>query len=128
MSILTHKVGKVEVAGVEIGELNNASLNITIDIAEKTKIGDTWKEQLALGKSWNVTLSLKYNPADPVQLSLRTEFIEGTGDIAQLDVYETDTEYFRGAAIITAFNVTKAINAIDVLSITFEGNGALAKP
>jgi len=126
MAIKTFKVGKVQINGSDIGEINNATLNITFDIGESTEIGDTWKEQIALGKSWNFSGSLLYNPADTAQLAMMTEFISGDGDIADIRMYEDATKYFSGACVITAFNVVKAINAPDTLSMTFEGNGALS--
>ena len=125
MAILTHKVGKVKIDANDLGEVNNAALSIVIDVAETTEIGDTWKENLALGKSWTLSCSLKYNPANAAQLALRTEFIDGDGALADVRMYEDAANYFSGAAVITSFNVTKAINAADVLAITIVGNGAL---
>ena len=126
MAIKTAKVGKVKINADDLGECNNATLNVIFDIGETTELGDTWKTQLALGKSWNLSVTVSYDPADTAQGAMRTEFISGDGAIASLLMYEDDTVYFSGAAVITAFNVTKAINAIDVLAMTFEGSGALS--
>lgn len=126
MAIKTHKVGKVSIDTDTLGECDNATLAITFDIGETTELGDTWKEQLALGKSWNLSVSAKYNPEDQAQIDMRTQLISGTGVIADLRMYEDDTWYFKGAAVITSYNITKAVNAIDVLSMTFEGSGLLA--
>ena len=125
MSILTHKVGKVKIDANDLGEVNNAVLSIVIDISETTQLGNTWKQNMALGKSWTLGGTLKYNPANAAQLALKTEFIDGDGELADVRMYEDDTNYFTGAAIITAFNITKAINAADVLAITIVGDGAL---
>lgn len=126
MAIKTAKVGKIQVDSNDVGEVNSATLNITIDIFEDTEIGDTWKTQLPLGKSWNLSASLSYDPDDTAQAALRTEFISGDGALADVRMYEDDTKFFSGAGVITAFNVTKGINAADTLSITIEGNGALS--
>lgn len=126
MAIKTFKIGKVKINSDDLGECDNASLAITFDIGETTELGDTWKEQLGLGKSWNLSVSVKYNPADTAQIAMRDEFMTGDGAIAALYMYEDATYYFYGAAVITSFNVTKAVNAIDVLSMTFEGSGVLA--
>lgn len=125
MAIKTFKIGKVQIDGNDVGEVDNATLSITFDIGETTELGDTWKEQLSLGKSWNLSLSLKSNPTDPAQAAMRAEFISGDGAVADIRMYEDATKYFSGASVITAFNITKSVNAIDVLAMTFEGNGAL---
>lgn len=126
MSIKTFKVGKVSIDTDDLGECDSATLTITFDIGETTELGNTWKEQLALGKSWNLSVSAKYNPANQAQIDMREEFMTGDGAIADIRMYEDNTWYFYGAAVITSFNVTKSINAIDVLSMTFEGSGILA--
>lgn len=126
MAIKTFKVGKVKIDANDLGEVDSATLSISLDIAETTELGDSWKSQLPLGKSWNLACSMKYNPDNTAQAALRTEFISGDGDLASVKMYEDAVKYFHGAAIITAFNVTKAINAPDVVSITIEGNGALS--
>ncbi len=126
MAILTFKVGKLQIDSNDVGEVNSMTLNITIDPGETTEIGDTWKTRNTLGKDWNVSGSLLYDPDDTAQAALRTEFISGDGALADVRIYEDDTKYFSGAAVITAFNVTKGINANDTLSITIEGNGVLS--
>ena len=126
MAIKTFKVGKLDVNGSDMGELDNMSLNITIDTADITEIGTTWAAAIALGKSWNVSGTAKYDPADTVQAALQQEFIAGDGDLASIKVYEDATKYYSGAAIITAFNITKAVGAVDVLAITLMGTGALS--
>lgn len=126
MSVKTFKVGKLDIDGNELGFLDNMSLNITMETGDTTSIGDTWAAAIPLGKSWNVSGSTKYDPADTAQLALMTEFISGDGDIAAVKVYEDATKYYSGAAIITAFNVTKAVGGVDTLSITLQGTGSLS--
>lgn len=126
MAIKTGKIGKLQIDTEDAGEVNNLTLTVTLDTGETTEIGDTWKTNLALGKSWTLSGTLYYDPADTVQLALMTEFISGDGDLADVRMYEDATKYFSGAGIITQFNVTKAINAADTLAITIIGNGALS--
>ena len=126
MAIKTFKVGKLEIDGSVLGSLDNISLNITIESGDTTAIGSTWAESIPLGKSWNISGSTKYDPADAAQLALMIEFISGDGDIAAIKVYEDASKFYSGAGIITAFNVTKAVGGVDTLSITIMGTGALA--
>lgn len=126
MAILTAKVGKVMIGAIELKETDNASLAITIDSGETTSIGQTWKTVMALGKSWTLSCSCKHNSGDSGQSSLRDEFISGDGEIADVKMYEDDSVYFSGPAVITSFNVTKAVGAIDTLSVTLEGDSTLS--
>ena len=126
MAIKTFKVGKLQVDSSDAGEVDNLSLNITIDAGDTTQIGNTWAEAIPLGKAWNVSGSLKYDPTDTVQAALQQEFIAGDGALADVRVYEDATKYYSGAGIITAFNITKAVGAVDTLAITIQGTGALS--
>ena len=126
MAIKTFKVGKLDINGSELGDLDNMSLNITLETGPTTSVGDTWASAIPLGKNWNISGSTKYDPADTAQLALMTEFMSGDGDLAAIKVYEDGSKYYQGAAIITAFNVTKAVGAVDTLAITLLGTGALA--
>ena len=126
MSVKTFKVGKLDINGSELGNLDNMTLNITLGTGVVTAVGDTWDSAIALGKAWDVSGSLKYDPADTAQLALMTEFISGDGDLANIKVYEDGTKYYDGAAIITAFNVVKGVGAVDTLAITLLGTGALS--
>lgn len=126
MAIKTFKVGKLQIDSSDAGEVDNMSLNITIEAGDTTQIGNTWAEAIPLGKAWNVSGSLKYDPTDTVQAALQQEFIAGDGALADVRVYEDATKYYSGAGIITAFNIVKAVGAVDTLAITIQGTGALS--
>lgn len=126
MAIKTFKTGKLQIDSSDAGEVDNLSINITIDAGDTTEIGTSWAEAIPLGKAWNMSGSLKYDPADTVQLALMTEFISGDGDLADVRYYEDGSKYYSGAGIITAFNVTKAVGAVDTLAITIQGTGSLS--
>ena len=126
MAIKTFKVGKLQIDSSDAGEVDNMALNITIEAGDTTEIGDTWAEAIPLGKAWNVSGSLKYDPTDTVQAALQQEFIAGDGALADVRVYEDATKYYSGAGIITAFNINKAVGAVDTLAITIQGTGALS--
>ena len=126
MAIKTFKVGKIKIDANDLGETESASLSIDLDTAEKTQLGDNWKSHLPLAKSWNLSITMKYNPDNTAQAALRTEFISGDGDLAAVAMYEDAVKYFHGAAIITNFSPTKTVNAPDMVSISILGNGALS--
>ena len=126
MAIKTYKVAKVTLAAAEISEVVNATLNITLENTDRTSFGDSWKEVGAQGKSWELSISFTYDPANAQQLSLQTEFISGDGDIADIRMYEDATKYYSGAAIITSFGITTAVGGDATVAATFVGNGPLS--
>ena len=126
MAILTSKVGKLQIGDSVLGVVQNATLSVTIDVAETTELGDTWKTNLALGKSWTLAASLLYDSANSGQALMRTEFMTGDGEVTGLKMYEDATKYFSGSAIITSFGITKGINAADTLSVSFVGDSTLS--
>lgn len=126
MAIKTFKVGKLQVNSTDVGEVENITLNITIESGDTQPIGTTWAEAIPLGKSWNISGTLKYDPDDTAQAALRAEFISGDGDLADVRYYEDGTKYYSGAGIILQFNVVKAVGAVDTLAININGTGALS--
>jgi len=50
-------LGGASITIAKVGSVHGWALNLTIDVAEKTAIGDTWKKNMALGKSAIVTLA-----------------------------------------------------------------------
>ncbi len=126
MAIKTFKVGKIKIDANDLGETESANLAIDLDTAEKTQLGESWKSHLALAKSWNLSITIKYNPDNAAQAALRTEFIGGDGDLADVRMYEDAAKYFSGAAIITGFGLSKVVNSPDMVTITILGNGVLS--
>ena len=125
MAIKTFKVGKVMIGASELANVQSATITINADMGETTAIGDTWKANLALGKSWTASVNCLYDPADTAQLLIQAEFISGDCDLADMKFYEDGTKYYSGASVITSCAVTKGINAIDTFTANFAGNGAL---
>ena len=128
MAIKTFTVANVKIngaAGTAIGNLDNASLTVTMDTAESTSLGDSWKKYLSLAKGWQLTISAKYDNTDDAATSLRTEFVSGDCVVTSVTMYETASCYFQGDTIVTNYSEGAAVNAPDTFSVTFMGNGTL---
>jgi len=125
MGILTSKVGKVKIGADEL-KCKSASLSITIDPGDISYIGTTWKRNLSLAKSWSLSLTFDYDSTDTAQVALRDELITGDGDIPSVSMYEDDTVYFDGAAQLGSWSHPKAAGALDIISVTLNGNGPLS--
>lgn len=129
MAIKTFTVANVKLngtSGTAIGNLDNAALTVSIDTAESTAFGDTWKKYLSLAKGWQLTVSAKYDNTDAAATSLRTEFVTGDCVVTSVTMYETASCYFQGDTIVTSYNENAAVNSADTFSVTFMGNGTLS--
>lgn len=128
MAIKTFTVANVKIngsSGSALSNIQNASLTVSLDTAESTAFGDTWKEYTALAKAWGLTVSVHYDNTDTTVSSLRTEFISGDGVVTSVTMYETASCWFQGDTILTGYNEGASVNGMDTLSLTFQGNGAL---
>jgi len=128
MAIKTFTIADVKIngtAGTSIGNTISATLTVNMDVAESTGFGDTWKEYIALAKSWNLSVNTNYDNADAGASSLRTEFISGDCVVTSVTMYVTGSSVFVGDTILTGYNEGASVNAPDTLALTFQGNGAL---
>ena len=129
MAIKTFTVANVKIngtAGTAIGNVDSAALTVSMDAAESTSFGDTWKKYLTLAKGWTLTVNAKYDNTDAAATSLRSEFITGDCVVTSVTMYETASCYFSGDTLVTAYNENAAVGSPDTYSITFQGNGTLS--
>jgi len=126
MAIKTFTVAAVKIGGTAIGNVENAALTVSMDSAESTSFGDTWKKYLTLAKGWQLTVSAKYDNSEAMATSLRTEFISGDCVVTSVTMYETASCYFSGDTIVTNYNENAAVGSPDTFSDTFQGNGTLS--
>ena len=129
MAIKTFTVANVKLngtSGTAIGNVENAALSVSVDSAESTAFGDTWKKYLTLAKGWTLTVSAKYDNTDAAATSLRTEFVTGDCVVTSVTMYETASCYFQGDTIVTNYSENAAVGSADTFSVTFQGNGTLS--
>ena len=127
MAIKTFRVGKVLIEGSQIFSLDNAALSITMGAGETTSIGEDWRDLIALGKQATLSLTCSYNPSDPTQAVLRTEFMTGDGAVSAVQMWEDASHYFAASGmLVTTCNITKAVGAIDKVNFTLEAKGAIS--
>ena len=129
MAIKTFTVANVKIngtSGTAIENVESAALTVTMDNAEATSLGDSWKKYLTLAKGWTVTVNAKYDNTDTAASSLRTEFISGDCVVTSVTMYETASCYFSGDTIVTNYSENAAVGSPDTFSVTFMGNGTLS--
>jgi len=131
MAVNTFKLGQVKVEGTKIAGLKNGTLTVTHNMESAMVVGDSWESNTILHGQWEVSLECDYDPDDTVQSALRTDFVAGGSGLLQsaVNMYtgsSSASTYFSGSAIITGATLTRAVGAVDKLSVTLAGQGALA--
>lgn len=128
MAIKTFTIANVKLngtSGTTIGNIKSATLVVTMDTAETTVFGNTWKTYLTLAKQWTLNVTTQYDNTDLGATSLRTEWLTGDCIVTSVTMFETASSVFIGDTILTNYNEGAAVNAPDTLAVTFIGNGAL---
>jgi len=124
MAALAGKAGKVILTAATIVNVNSWSVDISIDLADITSLGDSWKEQLPTLKEWSGTIECHFDPADTTgQNALRTAALAGTQ--VALQFYVDGTYYYSGNAYIASQGVETPVDDKVSISFEFTGDGAL---
>jgi len=131
MAVNTFKTGMVKIEGTQLAGLKNGTLTITHNTESGMVIGNAWESYVILHGQWEVSLECDYDPDDTVQGALRTDFAAGGSGLLQtaVSMYTASSSastYFSGSAVITGCTLTRAVGAVDKLSVTLAGNGALS--
>lgn len=125
MAIKTFTVANVKLngtSGTAIGNIKSAVLTVTVDTADTTSFGDTWKKYITLGKGWQVVVTAEYDNTDAAATSLRTEWITGDCVVTSVTVYETPSCYMQGDTILTNYSQNIGVGSEDTYTVTFLGN------
>ena len=129
MADTTFKIGKVLIEGTSVATgFISGTLTINHNVEETTAIGDSWRKGTMLGGQWEVALEFNYSPEDTALAALRTNFVAGGESCAltSIDLYEKAAScIWSGAALITGATFTKAVGAVDKLSISLQGQSTI---
>ena len=108
-----------------VGEVKSFDLNINSDLIESSRIGDSWKGNLAGLKSWDVSMVCNYDPSDDAQADL----IEGAEvDLALFAASDTSTmETFTGTAFVTSMSISVESTSVVSYNVTLTGDGTLTR-
>ena len=126
MAIRIPTAGHMNIENNAIGETFEGTITISQGMASTVPIGSTWENVHLMNKSWEMSVSCNYNPADAGQAALRTGVTSGDNIYTSLAFWEDACAYFSGSAILTSAVITKAVGSVDKLSLSFTGNGAVA--
>lgn len=126
MSIRVPTAGKVAIEGNTAGEFQSGDLNVAINIADTTPIGDTWDSGTEVGRGWTFNGEHNYDPANTAHAALITAITTGDAAFTTVAFYGTNAgNVFKGSAKLTSATITKSRGEPDKIRYSFRGNGAL---
>jgi len=112
-----------------IPERNEFSININVDSAEHkvfvASLADAWIEKARTWMSWSGSLSGYYDDADDTIFDTVV-----AGNVIKIRFYDsrnTATKYWEGDAILTSVDHSTGTDDFSMLSVDFEGQGALTR-
>jgi predicted secreted protein len=125
MAAIAGKGGSAKVGANTIASINNWSLDVTMNTAETTALGDSVKSHIATIYEWSGQLEGAFRVHDDTngQTALQTAFLAGTP--VTLNLYVNASNYYSGSAIITSMPVKVAVEDKVGISFAFQGSGAL---
>lgn len=109
-----------------VGEVKSFNLSINADRVEVSSIGSgAWKGSISGLKSWEVSLTCNYDPADAPQADL-IENAEVDLELAPSGE-TTGYEKFTGTAIVNSVSISVGENEVVTYEVTLTGDGALTR-
>lgn len=123
---LAGKGGKITFASGDVVDIDEWSIDISMDTEEITAFGDTTKKYLTTLPDWTGSCSGRFNAA-ATQKALRTALQSGTGDSAVVFTLATGVT-ISSTAIVTANNISAVVGGVIESSFDLQGNGELTLP
>ena len=110
-------------------ERNEFSINIAVDVAEHrpfvASLADAWVEKARTWMNWSGSLQGYYDDADDTIFDLMVN-----GAIILLRFYDSRanlTKYWEGQVLLTSVDHSTTTDDFSMLSVDFEGSGALSR-
>jgi hypothetical protein len=109
----------------KVAELNEYSIEFTLDTDEITEFGDNWKDYVIGCAGWSGSMSGSFDPSDTYQKELLDLMVAATpaGTLAD-GRFQLDTgDYVSGTIIITGVSISAPISGKVPVEFSFLGSG-----
>jgi len=128
MAVLSGKDGAVAVgvssSATMLTYVNSWTLNKSVDEYTQKPLSQEYTSRVTGHTDWTATIEFDLDNADAQQAELLTE---GSAVILYLYDDEDTPKYWTGTGVITAAPVTVSGTALNSVSVTVGGNGALSR-
>lgn len=121
----TGQEGTLTVNSVAIGQLQNISVDYTINTVESTVMGDNSKTFMAGLKEWTATATISYNPADQGAINTAINTDAEVAFLAYPGTSASGDPKLSGNVIITGLSVTSSTDSLVTGDISMQGSGDL---
>lgn len=126
MAVVHGKEGVVKFSTNDVGKITKIEVVQTVDVSDKTAMGDTWQDHNVGIPAWSGSVEGWYDPADTDgQASV------DVGDQVSIGFYVqgdgSGATYYSGTATVTNITIGAEITDNGKFSFAFQGAGALTK-
>ncbi len=129
MAIKKHTEGSLVVMSgishITVSEYISGTLTVTINTGDTSSIGTAWEAAVELGKGWEISAEMNYNPTDPGQALMMAKYLSQGSSFPNVQFYEDATGVHAGTALLTSAVITKSMGSVDKISVTLKGDGTL---
>lgn len=122
------KVCKVEKNNVVMAYSLGWSINISLDMSDKTAAGDAWKSALPGAAGWNGSFEAYFVAGNTEQKAFFDNLVNATPGTLLTDtkfLLDADTNAFTGNIYIHGMAVATQISSVVKATINFLGDGAI---
>ena len=120
------RVVRADKGGTDIANTTGVDWEATLDLADISAQGDTWKKWLPGMGEWGGTISALLDPSNTEQKALMDNIISATPGTLLTDVkieLEDSGDYVSGDIYIVGFPIRAGIGDKALCSFRFKGNG-----
>ena len=130
MATFTGQLGGVRIGSVNVAEVRNFEVDMQADTVEDTVMGDSWKSNKAIHKSWSASVECFY---DHTNTTGQNAF--PVGATVALELYPNalppgapqGVPRLTGSAIVTGRTVKSMHDGLVELSLSLIGEGTLTE-
>lgn len=123
MATLAGNAGSFRLTANIVAEMDNWSLDVSVNLEETQAFGDTWKERTPTIKEWSGSASGRLDITDTNgHIALQTALLAGSSVTARF--YVNGTNYYSGTAFVQG-SFSAPENGLVTANYTITGSGAL---
>jgi len=121
----TGQEGSLTVNAVAIGQLQNISVDYTVNTVESTVMGDNTKTFMSGLKEWTATATISYNEAAQGTINTAINTDAEVAFVAYPSASTGGEPKLSGNVIITGLSVSSSTDALVTGDISMQGSGDL---
>jgi hypothetical protein len=122
------KVCRVEKNNVVMDYSKGWSLNVNLDMADASRVGQNWKEALPGQAGWSGSFEIYATLGNTEQYAFFNNIVTAAPGTKLTDVHfnlDTTANHFEGNVFITGISINATIGGVVSATVNFQGDGAL---